>query len=179
MHILIQQYYCLILEKPKRGKTLNDFQAMLLVNKKGAQFMKKTLIIMILSLVFLNGCGTTNKLPGKTISPYITESQGESIYSGITANPNKDVPNDNTPYPDLISLGEKASNNNYKDGMLLLRDISYGGRKVLDLEYNELLEIWGSPVADDNDEMIGAVGFVILFNGDKLCRIVYGLPTAG
>jgi hypothetical protein len=140
--------------------------------------MKKALIIMILFFVFLNGCGTTNKLPGKTISPDITETSGESIYS-VTAYPNKDVPNDSTPYPDLISSGEKASNNNYKDGMLLLRDISYGGKKVLDLEYNELLEIWGSPVADDNDEMIGAVGFVILFNGDKLCRIVYGLPTAG
>lgn len=28
------------------------------------------------------------------------------------------------------------------------------------------------------DETAGA-GFVILFNGDKICRIVYGLPTAG
>jgi hypothetical protein len=34
-------------------------------------------------------------------------------------------------------------------------------------------------MVDDNDEMTGAVGFVILFKGDKLCRIVYGLPTAG
>ena len=37
------------------------------------------------------------------------------------------------------------------------------------------------PVAmvNEKNETAGAVGFVIPFNGDKICRIIYGFPTAG